>query len=169
MGKQETPLAEHESRLTRELRQLLHAEQVASLGTLAEDGLPFVSMVPYAIDHTSATLVIHVSALAAHTSNMQRNPNVSLMVMQREVKDQPVQATQRITLSAQVQFLERQTARNDAAKKLYLQRFPDVEHITELPDFRFVEIHITGARQVAGFGAARSVDQETLGKVLRSA
>jgi hypothetical protein len=31
----------------------------------------------------------------------------------------------------------------------------------------FVAIHLTEARQVAGFGAARSLDAETLASVLR--
>ena len=30
--------------------------------------------------------------------------------------------------------------------------------MTALPDFRFVALHLQQARQVAGFGAARSLD-----------
>ena len=38
--------------------------------------------------------------------------------------------------------------------------------MTELPDFRFVTLQITGARQVAGFGAARSVPADELASIL---
>jgi hypothetical protein len=37
-----------------------------------------------------------------------------------------------------------------------------------LGDFRFVAIAVSGARQVAGFGAARSIEVDELVQVLRS-
>ena len=72
----------HESRLTRELRALLHTQRVAALGTLGDNGAPQVSMVPYAIAPSCGCLVLHVSGLAAHTRNLQKAPAVSLLVMQ---------------------------------------------------------------------------------------
>jgi hypothetical protein len=39
--------------------------------------------------------------------------------------------------------------------------------MTELGDFMFVGVAVQGARQVAGFGAARSLDAETMAEVLR--
>jgi hypothetical protein len=38
--------------------------------------------------------------------------------------------------------------------------------MTQLGDFRFVTIAVNGARQVAGFGAARSIDAEELAQML---
>jgi hypothetical protein len=55
-----------------------------------------------------------------------------------------------------------------SARTAYLARFADVEYMTQLGDFRFVAIAVTRARQVAGFGAARSIDAEELQQVLRS-
>ena len=40
----------HEPRLTQALRTLLQTQRVAALGTLDADGLPFVSMVPFAVE-----------------------------------------------------------------------------------------------------------------------
>ena len=64
----------HEPRLTHALRTLLRGHRIAALGTLGEDGQPFVSMVPFAVEPVSASLVIHVSGLAAHTRNLQTTP-----------------------------------------------------------------------------------------------
>ena len=94
---QET-LMPHESRLTLELRALLHSQRVAALGTIEDDGNPFVSMVPYAMEPSLGCLVIHVSGLAAHTGNLQVRPNVSVLVMQAEVEGEPVHALPRVTL-----------------------------------------------------------------------
>lgn len=38
--------------------------------------------------------------------------------------------------------------------------------MTQLGDFRFVAIELKGARQVAGFGAARSIDEEEVRRAL---
>ncbi len=157
----------HEPRLTRDLRTLLSTQRIAALGTLGADGTPFVSMVPFALEPTSACVVIHVSGLAAHTRNLQDTPQVSLLVMQAEVAGEPVHALPRVTLLGRAEVLERHSTAWAAARAAYLARFPEVEPMTQLGDFMFVAVHVTDARQVAGFGAARSLDAETLASVLR--
>lgn len=158
----------HTPRLTLELAILLHTQRVAALGTLDAQGLPFVSMVPYAIALEPGVLVLHVSGLAAHTGNMERNPDVSALVMRAEVAGEPVHALQRVTLGARAETLAPEHALYAACRAAYLHRFPEAEPMTQLPDFRFVALHLQQARQVAGFGAARSVDAETLQEALRT-
>lgn len=156
----------HESRLTLELRALLHAQRVAALGTLDEHGAPFVSMVPYAIVPEFACLAIHVSALAAHTRHLQARPPVSLLVMQAEVAGQPVHALPRVSLQGRAQQPDADSRLGQAARAAYLARFPEAEPMTRLGDFRFVAIEVELARQVAGFGAARSLDADAVKQVL---
>jgi putative heme iron utilization protein len=157
----------HESRLTQALRHLLHSQRVAALGTMDEKGRPFVSMVPFAVDPETAAIVLHVSGLAAHTRNMQLRPQVSLLVMQSEVAGEPVHALPRITLEGLATTLQPNSSAWHSAKAAYLARFPEAEPMTQLGDFMFVGIEVTAARQVAGFGAARSVDAEELKQALR--
>jgi hypothetical protein len=114
-------------------------------------------------------LVIHVSGLAAHTRNLQASPRVSLLVMQTEVAGEPVHALPRVTLEGLAVVLERDSAEWLQARNAYLARFPDAQPMTELGDFMFVGIVVQGARQVAGFGAARSLDAQTVEAVLRPA
>jgi putative heme iron utilization protein len=156
----------HESRLTRELRSLLHVQRVAALGTLCEDGAPLVSMVPYAIEPGQACLVIHVSGLAAHTRNLQSASAVSLLVMRAEVGGEPVHALPRVTQEGQAKALVPASPAWQACRAAYLERFPEAEPKTHLADFVFMAIHVTAARQVAGFGAARSIDARELAQVL---
>ena len=158
----------HEPRLTLALRSLLNTQRVAALGTLDEAGQVFVSMVPFAIDAGSGDVIIHVSGLAAHARNLERVPRVSLMVMQAEVAGEPVHALARVTLDGLASVLAVDSPVWVSARAAYLARFADVEYMTQLGDFRFVALAVTGARQVAGFGAARSLDAEELAQVLRS-
>ena len=150
----------HESRLTLELRALLLARRVAALGTLGDDGNPFVSMVPYAMEPSLGCLVIHVSGLAAHTGNLQARSNVSVLVIQAEVEGEPVHALPRVTLDGRARALEAGTPAWEICQAAYVKRFPEAEFMTQLGDFRFVAIELNGARQVAGFGTARSIDEE---------
>lgn len=157
----------HEARLTRALRALLQAHRVAALGTLGPDGAPMVSMVPFALASTLGCVVLHVSDLAAHSRNLQASPQVSLMVMQAEVPGAPVHALPRVTLEGRAEVLPPATPSWAVCREAYLARFPEAEPMTQLGDFRFVALHITGARQVAGFGAARSINTDELALVLR--
>lgn len=159
----------HESRLTVELRALLHASRVAALGTIGDDGKPFVSMVPYALAPSLGCLVIHVSGLAAHTGNLQARPEVSLLVMRAEEAGQPVHALPRVTLDGLASVLESGSDAWQACRAAYVARFPEAEFMTQLGDFRFVAIAPSAARQVAGFGAARSIDAQELKRALESA
>lgn len=152
----------HESRLARALRELLVQRRVASLATVQADGTPFVSMVPYAIERTLGLLVLHVSGLAAHTGNMAQQPLTACLVTAPEVDGEPVHALPRVTLHTRAETLHTDHPAWALCRAAYLARFPDAEPMTALPDFRFVALHLLSARQVAGFGAARSVDADEL-------
>ena len=157
-------MSEHS--LTRALRELLASQRTAALGTLDDDGAVFVSMVPFAVDALDPSLVIHVSGLAAHSRNLQRTPRVSVLVCQAEVAGEPVHALPRVTLDAQATVADPDSTDALACRAVYLARFPEAEPMTALGDFRFVRLRPQGARQVAGFGAARSLDATEVAKAL---
>lgn len=157
------------SRLGRSLQDLLWAQRIAALGTLDDKGMPFVSMVPYALAPEPGLVVVHVSGLAPHTAYMQQQPLTALMVVQAEQAEQPVHALPRISLQTRAETLTQGHAHYASCRQAYLLRFPEAEPMTDLPDFRFVALHPLEARHVAGFGAARLVDGAELRLVLRQA
>jgi heme iron utilization protein len=91
---------------------------------------------------------------------------VSLLVMAGEADAEPVHALPRVTFDAVAQLPAGDSPAWAAARSAYLARFPEAEPMTELGDFMFVLLRPTAARQVAGFGAARSVDATELAQVL---
>lgn len=164
----------HLSRSDRDLQSLFGQRHVATLGTLDEAGLPSLSMVPFAVliglpedVHGEASLILHVSELAAHTRQMRREPRVALLVMAGDDAADTPQALPRVSLSAVATFLEPGSDRHARASAAYLARFPQSGLMTQLPDFQFVALAPTAVRHVAGFGAARSVDPADLARVLR--
>ena len=163
-----TEPSSHLPRLHRALGDLLRAQRVAALGTLdAQDPTqPFVSMVPYALLPDGVGFVIHVSGLAPHTANLQAAPRAALMVMASEPETGPVHALPRVSIDVRAEPPVPHSPAWERARDAYLARFPEAEPMTALPDFRFVTLSPTRARQVAGFGAARTVEADELAAVL---
>jgi putative heme iron utilization protein len=163
----------HLSRLDEQLVRLLRERSVAALACLDDDGAPALSMVPFAVDAApdggDATLILHVSALAAHTRQMARDARVSLLILDRDEAAEMPQALQRASLQATAAFVEPGSADHARCQAIYLARHPQAEPMTQLPDFRFVRLQPSVLRHVAGFGSARTLDGELLATVLKAA
>ncbi len=148
------------------LRRLLDTRPVAALATLHR-GDPAVSMVPFALRDGGGELLIHVSALATHTRDLQEHPRVSLMVMAEADAQTPPQALPRITLQAEARVLPREGNEYESARAAYLARFPDSAVTFGLADFSLVALEPVSARLVAGFGRAHSLVGDRLAAWLR--
>jgi heme iron utilization protein len=158
----------HLSRLDLEIRRLLTDRPIGALGTLEDDGAPAVSMVPFAWDAAQGLLVLHVSGLSPHTRQMALRPAVSLLVVDADGAADMPQALPRVTLAARAAFAEPGSAAWAGARGTYLARHPQAALMDALPDFRYVLLRPTLARQIAGFGAARTVVAEALDAILAS-
>lgn len=145
------------------LRRLLATRPVAALATLHR-GEPAVSMVPFVLPAGRTDLVIHVSALATHTRDMQAHAHaqVSLMVMAEADAGTSPQALPRVSLVADARTLLRDSDEHAAARDAYLARFPDAAVTFELADFSLVALQPTSARLVAGFGRAHALVGDAL-------
>jgi putative heme iron utilization protein len=86
--------------------------------------------------------------------------------MKSEVPGKPVHALPRVTLEGMATMLEADSPQWQACRAAYLARFPEAQPMTQLDDFQFVVIHVTRGRQVAGFGAARDVNEEEIKRTL---
>lgn len=143
------------------LRQLLATRPVAALATLHQ-GEPAVSMVPFVLPAGQVAPVIHVSALAPHTRDLQQHPRVGLLVVAELSEGAPPQALPRVALQADAQVLARGSAEHAAAREAYLARFPDAAVTFGLGDFSLVALQPVSARLVAGFGRAHALVGEAL-------
>jgi len=117
---------------------------------------------------TPRRLVLLISGLAAHTRHIGSRPKVSLLIVDHEPEEGPVHALSRLTILADARVVEPGEAGREALQQRYLQRFPDAEPLTLLPDFRYVVLQPRAVRQVAGFGTARDVPLNQFERLLRS-
>jgi len=152
------------------LGELIRGRSVASLATL-HDGLPFASMVPYAVWHDAAkdqlVFVTHVSRLSAHTRDMLESPQVCLMITAPEggvdAEPAPPQALPRVSIPAVASFIDREHADYSALARAYLEKFPFAADWFQLGDFSIVAFTPSGsARFIAGFARAMTVSAAQL-------
>ena len=152
------------------LGELIRGRSVASLATLHE-GLPFASMVPYAVWHDAADdrllFVTHVSRLSAHTRDMLETPQVCLLITAPEATSDseavPPQALPRVSIPAVASFIDREHADYSSLAQAYLEKFPFAADWFQLGDFSIVAFTPSGsARFIAGFARAMTVSTAQL-------
>lgn len=132
---------------------LLRTCLVASLGTLDEQGAPFVSLVEIASDDDGAPLML-LSQLAVHTANLQRDPRASLLLDRREGAG-PALVRPRISLRGRMRRLQAPSAR-------FLAHHPQAAQYAGFSDFAFWRLDIEACHLVAGFGRITAIDPAAL-------
>ncbi|RLL54394.1 hypothetical protein D8Y20_03375 [Mariprofundus sp. EBB-1] len=134
------------------VQQLFKQSRVALIATTGMHG-PEASMAPFALH--KANILLHLSALARHTGNIERDANIGLMVCTPESVTESPLALPRITMQGKL------TPVGDmdiaAAKAAYLKCIPDAEQLFAFADFRLFKFSPARIHWVGGFGSARKV------------
>ena len=160
-------LAEEAAQLERSIEVCGDDERDLLVRSLDEAGDPAVSMTPYALDPAGPDLIILVSGLAAHTRQLMTHPQASALVCSAEDGADSVHALARATLQVRARHPDPGSEDARAALALYVARHPTGEMLASLPDFTVMRLQVISARQIAGFGAARSVEGSRLAELLQ--
>ena len=139
-------------------RTLLHLGRVGTLSTLAHghDGVPFGSVLPYALDGSGRPLGL-ISSMAVHTRNLTHDTRASLLVTQPGASGDMLAAS-RVTLlgtMAPVPAEER-----DGVRALYLARQESARYWVDFDDFAFHRLEPAAVYYVGGFGVMGWVSAE---------
>ncbi|MDD2770233.1 MAG: DUF2470 domain-containing protein [Methylococcus sp.] len=131
-----------------EARALLNQAYDGVLSTHSADmpGYPFGSVMPYCLDRNGVP-VIYIASIAQHTRNIQADPKVSLIVLDRSIGD--VQSAGRLTLLADVGLVPEADA--DTAER-YFSFFPDARRFRNTHSFAFYRLAPVRLRYIGGFG-----------------
>ncbi len=147
---------------SRLLARLLRSGRIAHLGTLREQA-PMASMTLYLANEDFSAFHVHVSRLAWHTQDMQRDPRVALSIAEADDRRADPFTLMRVTLRGEAVQIEEQ----GALRQRWLARFPAQAVNFELPDFSFWRIAPRDARFVAGFGRIHNLSAAQLLQVAR--
>ena len=146
------------------LARILSTTRVAALGTIRDEE-PRVSMVAFVAAPDYSLFYIHVSRLAQHTVDMQKNKQVSLLIAEIDDGRTDPQTLARLSIRASAEFMENGEPGYSPVKNMYIEAFPASEPLFNMLDFGLWRIKPKGARYVAGFAKAFNLTPETLQKV----
>jgi putative heme iron utilization protein len=139
------------------LARLVRAERICHLATL-RDHAPMASMTLLLPAEDFSAFYVHVSRLAWHTQDMQRDPRVALSIAESDDRRADPFTLMRLTVRGEAARIEDQ----GVLKGKWLARFPAQAVNFELPDFSFWRIAPRDARFVAGFGRIHNVSAAEL-------
>jgi putative heme iron utilization protein len=143
------------------LGRLLRSQRVGGIGTL-RGGEPSVSMILFASAADCSAFYIHASRLAQHTQDILSDPRCSLLIAESDSGDRDPQTLARVTLRGTIAPVSPDAHDFDAARSLYLRKFPESAFMFELGDFSLYRIDPENGRYVAGFARAFNITREDL-------
>jgi putative heme iron utilization protein len=152
--------------LVRSAAQLIDRCRVAALATLHQ-GLPSVSMVPYAFLGDPLVFIVLVSELAAHTREMLKEPRIALMIVQPESSTTLPHALARVAMRGRAEKLSRDDPLFNPARTAYAARFPEMADLFGLGDFALFTIKPASMRVVAGFARAATLRPDAVDRAMR--
>ena len=135
-----------------EVSQLLQQCRIGFLATQGEHS-PETSMAPFAI--YQGNIILHLSTLARHTKNIERQNAVGFMVCMPETATHSPLSLPR--LSFQGNIMPVPSVAFEAAKQTYLKHIPAAEPLFSFADFRLFQVTPSHIQWVGGFGSARKV------------
>jgi len=146
------------------LASVIRNTRIAALATIRDEE-PFLSMVAFVTVEDFSAFYIHVSRLAQHTVDMQKNKRVGLLITEVDDGRADPQTLVRVSIRGSAEKLQNGEPGYTPVKDLYLARFPDSEELFKLEDFSLWRIKPRGGRLVAGFSKAYNITPETLQEV----
>jgi len=131
-------------------RTLVYLARVGSLSTLSrkQQGFPFGSVMPYALDHHANPLFL-ISTMAMHTQNLHADPRSSLLITQPDTVGDPLGAS-RVTLLGNI--LPVPAPDVPVSRNLYLASYANSKHWVDFDDFSFYRMEVVDVYYVGGFG-----------------
>lgn len=137
-------------------RNLMLSEYQGVLSTHSLDapGYPFGSVAPYCLDRKGRPMIL-ISAIAQHTKNINANPKVSLIVMERDADDS--QEHGRVTYLGEARPLPPE---DEDAPSRYYRFFPEARDYHKTHDFDFYRLELHRARFIGGFGRIHWVERD---------
>jgi putative heme iron utilization protein len=148
---------------SRLLAGLLRTQRIAHLATLRERA-PMASMTLVLAAEDFAAFYVHVSRLAWHTQDMEREARVALSIAETDDGRADPFTLMRVTVRGEATRL----GEDAALKARWLARFPAQAINFELPDFSFWRVAPRDARFVAGFGRIHNLSAAQLMEAART-
>ncbi|PCD89364.1 Pyridoxamine 5'-phosphate oxidase [Vibrio mediterranei] len=150
-----------QGRLGPEIKEFRQERKTIQLATVDEEGRPNVSYAPY-VQNQDGYFVL-ISQIARHARNLEKNPDVSLMMIEDESDSKQLFARKRLTFDAVASIVERDTEQWQAVIAQMQDRFGEIiDGLSQLQDFILFNLKAEQGLFVKGFGQAYQVSGDDL-------
>lgn len=140
--------------LADEIRALRDHRRSVLLATADAQGRPHASYAPFLSDEHDQ-IYVYVSALAAHTRNLEGVAKASLLFIEDEADSPNIFARRRLSLDCRVDTIARDTPRWSSLLDRMAERHGRiVTTLRTLPDFRLLTLIAERGNYVRAFGQA---------------
>jgi len=135
------------------LENFIATRQSLVLSTADAEGGCELGVAPFV--HVNDTFAVLLSGLAPHTRQLEREPQVQIMLLEDEAETRQLYARRRMMLECSVARLGREHERSDAIFALMQARFGSIVPLLRgLNDFHVFVFTPKQGRFIAGFGKA---------------
>ena len=147
-----------------EIATLLARQRWVSFATIDAGDLPCISSVAVALERTS--ILLHLSELALHTRNVVTRPAAAVLFGEPDSGVHDPQTLARLSVTGRVTAINAETHDYDAARSIYVDRFPASRPRFGFADFRLFRLTPMYGTYVGGFARAHTLDDVALAAVL---
>lgn len=137
----------------KKLKDLLSARWGALATSL--DDAPYSSWVAFVVEPDFQGFLMHLSRLARHTRFLLENPVASLALCEQDDGRSDPQTLARVSMSGEVEQVERGAEDYGLARARYLAEFPEAEPLFGFTDFHLFRLRLEQAQFVPGLGQAK--------------
>ncbi len=113
------------------IKALAHEKDICVLATISEKG-PYCSLMAYALDENAVEFYMTTSRLTRKYANIEKNPNVSLLIDSRDTI--PRTQAQALTVTGECEIISSHDPKRQSVKEKLLERHPHLKIILERPD-----------------------------------
>ena len=138
--------------------------RITALGTIRDEA-PRASMVTFVAAQDYSAFYVYVSRLAQSTVDMQKNKQVSLLILESDDGRADPQTLARLSIRGSAEFMENGEPGYTPVKTMYIERFPASEPLFKLAEFGLWRIKPKGARFVMGLSKSFNLAPEILQKI----
>ena len=146
------------------LRSLLVTERLLALA-VSVDGEPEAGLLPYAVSGDCLALYVQASGLARHARGLRPGGRVGVLIHEADSPTLDPMQIARLTVQATVRVLDKSSAEFDAARALFVARFPAADTTLALDDFNLYALTLGRGRYVEGFARAFNVGPDTFAEI----
>lgn len=146
------------------MRALIVTERLLTLA-VSVDSEPEAGLLPYAVSGDCLALYVQASGLARHARGLQPGARAGLLIHEPDSPAADPMQIARLTVQATVRVLQKGSAEFEAARTLFVARFPAADMTLALGDFNLYALTLGRGRYVEGFARAFNVGPDTFAAI----